>query len=201
MIKTLFNQILDETFHLPVTITPQMKEETYQYIFDLARPDYRKGKRDLVTEGNVAVNIYFLLQGTCRFFYYSKSYKQELIPFLLLSPCLLAEGRSMKKGCIARFNIEVNAGSTVYILKKAGLIAIEQKYPELSTCINKLIKQQSQDFKLWKKRLKTRSPEQRYSKLKLRRPEVEQRSAKKDIAGHLGIKIPSYSRLLKRLSE
>lgn len=201
MVKSLFKQILDETLHLPATTTAQMKEEMYQYIFDLTRPDYREGKRDLITVGNVAVSIYFLLKGSCRFYYYSKSYKQELNPFLMLSPCILAEGRSMKKNCVARFNIEVSTGSVVYILDKAGLTAIELKYREIGICINNLIKEQNQDLKLWKRRLKTRSPEHRYSKLKHRRPEVEQQSARKDIAGHLGIRDTSLSRMVRRLSK
>ncbi|MFA4870219.1 MAG: hypothetical protein WC623_18620 [Pedobacter sp.] len=201
MIKSLFKQILDETLRLPAATTAQMKEEMYQYIFDLTRPDYREGKRDLIKDGNVAVSIYFLLKGNCRFYYYSKSYKQELNPFLMLSPCILAEGRSMKKNCVARFSIEVSAGSVVYILDKAGLSAIESKYSEIGICINDLIKEQIQDFKLWKRRLKTRSPEHRYSKLKHGRPEVEQQSARKDIAGHLGIRNTSLSRMIRRLSK
>lgn len=201
MIKSLFTQILKEMLHLPVTTTEQMKDEMYQYIFDRTRQDHRRGKRDLITDGSVAVSIYFLLQGSCRFYFYSKSYKQELNPFLMLSPCLLADGRSLKNNCIARFNIEVSAGSIVYSLDKPGLAAIEEKYPEIGICVNDLIKKQSQGFKLWKKKLRTRSAAHRYSKLKHRRPDVEQSSAKKDIAGHLGIKIPSYSRLLKRLSK
>lgn len=201
MIKSLFNQILEEMLRLPATTTAQMKDEIYQYIFDRTRPDHRKGKRDLITDGNVAVSIYFLLQGSCRFYYYSKSYKQELNPFLMLSPCLLADGRSLKNNCVARFNIEVSGGSIVYSLDKPGLTAIEKKYPEIGVLIINLVKEQSQELKLWKKKLKTRSAVHRYSKLKRRRPDVEQRSARKDIAGHLGIRDTSLSRIIRRLSK
>jgi len=201
MPQLLFNQILDETLQLHVTTTRERKEEVYNYIFKLATPDHRKNDRVLITEGNVAANVYFLLRGTCRFFYYSKSRKQDLIPFLQLSPCLLAEGRSMQKNIGARFNISVNEGSIVYVLSKAAIAAIEQKYAEDGICIDQLVKCQIHEFKLWKKRLNSHLPAQRYLKLKHKRPEVEKYSLKKDIAGHLGIKDTSYSRMLKRLSK
>jgi|GEM_PF-2385469 len=201
MPQSLFNQILDETLKLPLTTTQERKEEIYSYIFGLATPDHRKTERVLITEDNVATNIYFLLRGTCRFFFYSKSRKQDLIPFLQLSPCILAEGKSLRKNLSARFNISVNAHSIVYILSKAALNTIELKNPEVGIGIDQLIKQQTHEFKLWKKKLNSQTPERRYLKFKLRKPEVEKYSLKKDIAGHLGIKDTSYSRMVKRLSK
>lgn len=201
MLKTHFNQILDETIKFSSAISPQRKEEIYAYVFKLAKADHRKKQRVLINEGNIADSIYLLLSGTCKFYYYSKIHNQELIPFLMVSPCLLAEGRSMYKNLPARFSIEVFEPCVVYRLSKEAITAITEKYPEVEPGIRQMVKQQSHDFKAWKKGLWKVPPEERYKKLRDTDLELIQRMKKKDIAAHLGIKDPSFSRLLRRLGD
>lgn len=199
MPQTLFNQILDETLDLPAAIDPHKKQEIYAYSFELARPDHRHGHRVLVNEGNIADSIYFLLQGTCRFYYYSRVHGQELIPFLMLSPCLLAEGRSFHKILPARFSIAVFEPSTVYKLNKGAIRSITEKYPEVSPSIRLMVKQQNHAFKTWKRELFTKTAGIRYQHLRDTRPLLVSIAKKKDIAGHLGIRDTSLSRLMRTL--
>lgn len=200
MYKLRFYQILNQ--HLQLSDMPAERQAAIQqYIYELAVLDFRQNFRTLITENNIADAIYFLLEGSCKFFCYSPFHNQEIIPFLLQSPCILAEGRSLRAMEGARFGIEVSAGSVVYSLNKAAITRIEDRYPEISAKIDLLIKTQNDDFDLWQQNLYRESATTRYQRLCSTRPHIIKYSLKKNIAAHLGIKDPSFSRLLRRLGD
>jgi CRP-like cAMP-binding protein len=197
MVRTLFNQILDESLKLPVSIGAKRRHEIYDYIFKFARSDHRKGQRVLINEGNIADAVYFLLQGTYRFYHYSTFHRQELIPFLRIGPCLLGEGKSLQKSLPARFGIEVFEHSSVYILNKESILAVTQKYKEIEPRIMSLVKQQNQAFKCWKKELFLKTAGERLTQLQVIKPNLMNDFKKVDIAKHLGIRATSLSRLMR----
>lgn len=200
MVKTLFNQILDETLELPDTFSRQLKEEIYDYIFGLTIEDPRKGRRTLFSVDDTVNYLSFLLIGCAHSFCFSEFHDRELNPFLFLAPCVLVDGKSFYKGLVSRFGIEVSENSKICYLSRASLERIETKYPDVKISVRLLIKKQTNAFKTWRNELSGITAKQRFLNFKESSPDLLRRSLRKHIAAHFDITQQSLSRIIKENS-
>jgi len=152
----------------------------------------------LLREGDVASKSYFILKGCIRN-YVLKDGEDKTINFFIEEEAIIPMGYG--KDVRSEYFLECLEDTVAVVGTPKEEERILAEYPELkSVC---LAMSQIMAAKLQESlaRYRTSTPEERYSDLVEKRPDLIQRIPQYQIASYLGVKPESLSRIRKRLSR
>lgn len=155
-----------------------------------------QAKTILLSEGNVAKNIYFIKQGALRL-WFNKDGKDITFQFFFEGKAV-ASIESFLNNSPSIFSIESIETTEVIAISKPNLELLLQRYPILKDELFHLLAARCQNYaQLFLSRIKD-TPQERYAELLKNHPEIIQRVPQHYIASYLGITPISLSRIRNR---
>ena len=191
-------QLIDNYF-LPKSYrgAPDFIQEFHDHVLPLMKELRITKNLVLYTQHSIPTNIFFLLSGVAYSVMEYPYRSMPVAPFLWPAPAVIGDGKSYYKRKAARFGAAIQGFAKVYALERKHLQLIEDKFPKVQPHIRLAIKQQQQEFKVWKEELSNQKAPARLQHLLAQQPSLIQHVQQKYIAAHLGIYEPYSSKLIK----
>ncbi|MGB3589121.1 MAG: Crp/Fnr family transcriptional regulator [Tunicatimonas sp.] len=153
----------------------------------------------LVSEGEVAQEIYFINQGCLRLFYQKEG--EEVTAFIFLENLFATALDSLLQQIPSQQNLETLEDSKLLVISRERLMNIYAYSSNFQVMGRRIAEQRFINAQRILSSYILDSPEERYEKLLATQPEWFQRVPQHYIASFLGITPVSLSRIRKRISS
>ncbi|BDS10439.1 Crp/Fnr family transcriptional regulator [Aureispira anguillae] len=157
---------------------------------------YKKGTI-LLEEGKICRKLYFIKEGTLRFYYLNEE-GEDITHWFLLEGDFITEINSFIEQSESEYYLEVLEDCTLHTCSYDSFIKINELFPEVSQLWNTILAKFLLELGEKIKDLQFRDAKTRYNNLLQKHPSITQRVALKHIASYLGITQQSLSRIRKK---
>lgn len=162
-------------------------------------PKVISGKSQLLAEGDVAKEMYFITQGCLRVYYVAEGV--DLSAYFFTEGMFGGLYESFSRQQPSRMHLEALEETHVMAITYPALQLLFAKVPPLNAVIRKILEQRLFELHHVMTSHILDSPEQRYLHLLQHRPELITRVPQHQLATYLGITSVSLSRLRSRLAK
>jgi CRP-like cAMP-binding protein len=156
-------------------------------------------KAELVSYDKRTDELFFILQGCVRKYYVKDG--EQITIYITTENNLIAAFDSLMTGTVSNEVIECLEPCELLVLKKADLENLYYQIPLMNELIRKVLEQILTQFQQSLTSFILDKPEERYTKLVARNPQIQQRVPQHMLATYLGITATSLSRIRKRIVE
>ncbi|MFD1420051.1 Crp/Fnr family transcriptional regulator [Lactiplantibacillus songbeiensis] len=151
----------------------------------------------LLSEGQVATEIYIVTSGALRLWHNSE--RQEITLQFFFENQLVSSFESFYLDQPSRFSIESFEPTTILALSKSAFTQLQQQYPTIEPAITRFICERFISYRNVFLDQLALSPVERYQKLQADEPDILERVPLQLVASYLGITPVSLSRIRRRL--
>lgn len=157
---------------------------------------YKRGE-NIITEGDVVRNVYFVLDGCIRLFYNVEG--KDKTAFFYNEGSFIWDCKSLNTGCSPHKNLQAVEDVTVVKIGKFALMKLQKLSSNFETLIAKGKEQELIIHQNLLAQFVTLSPEERFLKLMETNKSLFQRVPQQYIASYLGVSAESLCRIKKRV--
>ena len=154
-------------------------------------------KKELVSYDTRTDELFFLIKGCIRKYYVKDG--EQITIYITTENSFIGAFESFINGTKTDHTIECLEPCELLILSKKDLTLLYEKIPLMHEFIRKILQQALIQFQHVLTSFILDSPEERYTKLLTRNPEILQRVPQHMLATYLGITATSLSRIRKRI--
>lgn len=158
-----------------------------------------KSKSIINREGKIARKVYFIVQGSMRFYYNYKG--NEITGAIFMDNEFATPHDSFFSQTPSRYSLQAIEDTVMFELSYSRYSNLREKYPSLTDLTFKVLEKALSVTLTNKSRLLMMSHEERYSKIAIDKPEWILRIPDHMLASYLGITATSLSRIKKRLNS
>ncbi len=157
-----------------------------------------KSKSIITKQGSIASNVYFIVQGSMRFFYNYNG--NEITGAIFMDNEFATPHDSFFSQTPTRYSLQTIEDTILLELAYKRYNDLREKYPSLNDLTFKVLEKALSVTLTNKSRLLMMSHEERYAKIYVDKPEWILRIPDHMLASYLGITPTSLSRIKKRLN-
>jgi CRP-like cAMP-binding protein len=179
-------------------IMPLSAEEAAAIAETMCIQEYKKGTV-LLKEGQVSTEAYFVLEGCVRQ-YYQVDGEEKTNNFFTEEQWVVSINSFSKRVPSTHF-LACATDSTLVVGNREKEEDLYRRFPKLETISRKVMEKVFAEQQEIMASYLTDSPEQRYLKLLASRPDLFQKIPQYQIAGYIGVKPESLSRIRKRIIQ
>lgn len=187
-----------ETFINSIHRHTPLSEGDGKYFHSFFKKEKHNKNTLLLQEGRVAHEVYFILEGGMRQFFFDEKGNESTCNFAFEGDFITdLESFAHQKKCTT--NIIVTEPTNCLVISCQDLAACMRAIPSINTFVRTLMEDISHQNIRRIQAMLSQSPEQQFENLLQHKPQILQRIPQRYIAQYLGIAPESLSRIRKRL--
>jgi len=198
ILKMELSEAVENIRNRMLQFTPFKRDELDDIITHF-EPKKAKSKSIIIEQGSIARNVYFIVNGSMRFFYNYNN--NEITGAIFMNNEFVTPHDSFFSQTPTRYSLQAIEDTVMFELSFANYKKLKQKYSGVTDLTIKVLEKALSVTLTNKSLLLMMTHEQRYKKILEDKPEWILRIPDHMLASYLGITPTSLSRIKKRLNS